>query len=81
MEVISFGEWVENQDLDIEDCLGCFGMGEIECDHCGQTTECEDCEGYGTLYGGMSEGALRREYRDKMKADKEKFLKLGKRTK
>lgn len=30
------------------DCAVCNGCGQIECDSCGQDTDCDDCDGRGT---------------------------------
>lgn len=30
-------------------CPECDGVGEVECDHCGQDTDCDTCNGQGTV--------------------------------
>lgn len=37
-------------------CSECKGKGEVECDHCGQDTDCEDCNGIGVFTKNIPTG-------------------------
>lgn len=51
---IPFAKWLENNDLDRDDCDECRGWGNVDCDVCDGEGElfgipCADCRGSGSV--------------------------------
>jgi hypothetical protein len=52
-KVMTYNQWLKHHNLDENDftevCLDCDGTGRSSCFHCGNDSDCEDCEGEGEL--------------------------------
>lgn len=71
-EVMPYEEWILlNPDVaqSEEMCDECNGMGEIECSHCGNVSECSECVGTGKKNSSRQAYMLQME-RDKKVLDR-----------
>ena len=73
--LMSYSEWAkQNPDLvEPRKCPECDGTGELECECCGNFTDCAECGGTGIIDDGMNA------YRRQLEQDKKRvelYLKL-----
>jgi len=69
---ISFDDWIlANPDIrDAEEpCKKCNGTGYIDCPHCGQDMDCDECDGHGKVHCA-TEAYREQCFRDKTKWQK-----------